>query len=1055
MRYESATFVGRGGIGEVYKAYDPALRRSVALKYLLHDDERLVERFLQEARLQARIDHESVCKVYEVGRHGGRPFIAMQYVDGHTLEDCAAVMSTDEKVRVVAQVAEAVHAAHEIGIIHRDLKPHNVMLEKVDGGWRPYVLDFGLAREHAAAGLTQTGLVLGTPGYISPEQARGDRELDRRTDVYALGCLLYKVLAGRPPFEGGELKAIVDAMQTDAAPLRRLDASLPADLETITARCLEKERERRYPTARELALDLGRYLAREPVAARAPTWAGRIRRRVRRNPRLAVASVIAATVVTAAAVVAFTSRRHARVQAAAAERFGQEAESVENILREAHLLPLHDTRPERRRVQERMGALETEMRRLGAMALGPGRHALGRGYLALGQYQDARRHLEEAWRGGYQAASVAYSLGRSLAELYRRRLEELAGIQSAPLREARRREIEASLRDPALRYLREGKPSPGEPQAYVEGLLALHGKRYDDALRQAAAAFAEAPWLYDAKVLEGDVHMAVALDAFERGAYDEALAGYEKAGVSFEAAALVARSDPTVYERDCYRLDLTVFVRRIRGQDTGQVIESGIRACGAALEADPEHARAAMRMCNLLWQRGDIERSRGEDPSATFERAIAMGEDAVRWEPDHARNWRSLGLALWRHADYEAEKGRQEAGPIYDRAVETLRECLRRAPDDARALVNLAMMLHARGRYDMLRYRDPRKALAEATSALERAAQTLPEDATSRSTRGIVWFTRGEYEHLHGEDPRPSFEHAIAAYDEALGVDPSDPRTHYNRSVAWVAIAADDVARGRDPSAPLDAAVAGAKRAALANPMLGGAEASLGDVQMHRARYAFKRGQDPRAHVREAVAAFRRSARLERGYAYMHLAIAQTQEIEAQYLLVHGQSPAGAVQVGLRALLEARKLDPAAGRLAEGRLRLVLAREQLVTSGSPERPFAMAATSLAAADAATPHSAEVLLALAELRRWKAEWAARRGSDPTASAEIRAGLAAADAGIAIKRDSAPLHAVRAALLERQSGLTADAGARAQTLTASQSDYAKALELDPLLEPPYRP
>jgi predicted Ser/Thr protein kinase len=270
MKYETAILLGKGAMGEVYKAFDPVLQRFVALKYLRKDDPGLAERLLREARLQARVEHEMVCKVYEVGTDEGRPFIAMQFIEGRTLEQAAADMTLGEKMQVVRDVAEAVHAAHETGLIHRDLKPQNIMVERrADGTWRPHVLDFGLARESEASGLTASGAIVGTPPYMAPEQARGDLPgLDRRTDVYALGAVLYRLVTGRPPFEGGHLDVAMRVIHTEPVPPRRVDPTLPVDIEAIVLKCLEKDRDRRYPTAQALARDLQRFLDGEAVEAR-------------------------------------------------------------------------------------------------------------------------------------------------------------------------------------------------------------------------------------------------------------------------------------------------------------------------------------------------------------------------------------------------------------------------------------------------------------------------------------------------------------------------------------------------------------------------------------------------------------------------------------------------------------------------------------------------------------------------------------------------------------------------------------------------------------------
>ncbi|MGH9362391.1 MAG: serine/threonine-protein kinase, partial [Thermoanaerobaculia bacterium] len=168
-RYEFVEFLGAGGMGRIYKAYDRQLGRLVALKFLRGDDPESAARFLSEARAQARVEHEHVCKIHEVGEVQGKLYIAMQYIAGRTLEEAAPRMTLEQKLRLLRQVAEGVHAAHRLGLVHRDIKPANVLVERgEDGAWRPYVTDFGLARELEAPGLTRTGMVMGTPAYMAP-----------------------------------------------------------------------------------------------------------------------------------------------------------------------------------------------------------------------------------------------------------------------------------------------------------------------------------------------------------------------------------------------------------------------------------------------------------------------------------------------------------------------------------------------------------------------------------------------------------------------------------------------------------------------------------------------------------------------------------------------------------------------------------------------------------------------------------------------------------------------------------------------------------------------
>jgi eukaryotic-like serine/threonine-protein kinase len=268
--YEGLHEVGRGGMGVVYKAWNHRLRRAEALKMIAGAaSARDVERFRFEAEAAAAMDHPNIVTVYGVGEIGGRPFLAMKWVAGRTLS--AALPSRGGDLRTVigllAQSARAVQHAHLRGLLHRDLKPNNVLLG-ADG--QPHVADFGLARRLDASG-GLAGEACGTPGYMAPEQARGDRSLTIAVDVYGLGAILYEALTGRPPFRAATLAEVLrQTLEKEPASPRSLAPKVDPDLEAVCLKCLEREPSARYSSAEALAEDLERWLRDEPVSARPP-----------------------------------------------------------------------------------------------------------------------------------------------------------------------------------------------------------------------------------------------------------------------------------------------------------------------------------------------------------------------------------------------------------------------------------------------------------------------------------------------------------------------------------------------------------------------------------------------------------------------------------------------------------------------------------------------------------------------------------------------------------------------------------------------------------------
>jgi tetratricopeptide (TPR) repeat protein len=751
---ELVEVLGSGGMGVVFKARQATLDRDVAVKFLRDDhrtDSERRERFLQEARAVARLRHPHLVQLYEFGEvpaAGGstsQPYLVLEYVSGGSLADLArgSPQAPGEAARLVATLADAIHYAHQQGVIHRDLKPANVLLQWVEvqgegqtvaqrgTRLRPLtadfcakVTDFGLAKFVAGSDLTRSGDVLGTPSYMAPEQA-GARSgpITAAVDVYGLGAILYEALTGRPPFAAGTVDATLALVRLDEPlPPRRLQPTVPRDLETICLKCLRKEPGRRYASAQDLADDLRRFGAGEPVRARPVGLGERVLVWCRRKP--AVAGLLAALVLVFLAGSGGVLWEWQRASRNAAEA-GQNAAAY---LRE------RDT------AQRRLQIVRDRVDRLNQLGRDllrrPGQYRTGQAVLeqALAFYRQmlpeggtdprVRREAADLFR---QVADIQYTLGQmgQAADAYGRRVSLLASLlEDGPADKALRIELADAHRwqGNAMRDL--GEP-PGAREAY-DRAAGLH-------------------------------------EALLRESPDEARYKVALANTLLNMASVLPRRDD--------------------GEELERLFRRLLELNRAAVRAAPDNPMYRAELALGLETQGSFFLDIGRTPQAEaavrealeiHQRLLADGHLKGSSERYVARSFSVLGRVL-ATADRprEAEESYRKAVRLLDRFGEDFPESALRRAELARALAGLADLLEDPGQ---------RQEAEEIRRQVIRHYETLradfPEDAQYR--RGLV-VSYLELVRLLWELGRPT--EAAEPYRKALGLDPKDPAV--NNELAW------------------------------------------------------------------------------------------------------------------------------------------------------------------------------------------------------------------------------------------------------------------------------
>ena len=772
-RYILGPILGQGGAGEVREAWDVVLCRTVALKVLRKMEPASLIRFMHEAQIQSRMVHPNICHLYDVDTTGGIPKIAMQLVRGPTLAEASLELTVLEVATILAQVAEAVHAAHRMQLIHRDLKPSNILLERGAGGrWVPFVCDFGLAIALDERSLTLAPGILGTPAFMAPEQILGQRRLvGPATDIFSLGITLHFALFGEVPDSGpGRGGELVLQRRGVFPPGRSPQPDLPADLETVLRRCLEPEPEHRYGSALALAEDLWLFAEGAPIRARPVGRLEQAWRRFRPYRLAAAGALVAGTAIYTGRMVELGRMdRENRSAAETARTFVLEAADLDKELRLEKMLPSHDMRPAYARVQARMAGIRVRMQGLEPDLRGPALFALGRAQMVLRDFPGAKANLEQAWALGFRGPDAAFLLARSLVAA--KNQADRSAIYLTGLPAPGGAEVARRVRD----LLRLGQAEGSESAEYAHALMLFLNGEFAQAAAEAQASLRGRPWRYESAATESMSHTAIGQRCYDQGD----LAGAEQA---FRAAMDAAQEFMAIGQSDelTHHVYFTAAERLAhllvgQGRFSLKQIDRLQAHCTEAMAMDPDSPDLLDDWLRFTILKGRLLSNLRRDPRPELRAALdflaARGREPL---PPELRVDRML--LHWSLALGNLALG-QEPGPELDLALADLGHSRSfRIKDHYGDLLNFKARLEAR------RGEDPRPTLAAALEAPLPPGLAAPW--TLSETAAESWLLRAQWEAGHGQDPGASLGQCQRAVDRSLALNGRSAAGHAIKGLA-------------------------------------------------------------------------------------------------------------------------------------------------------------------------------------------------------------------------------------------------------------------------------
>lgn len=1108
-----------GGMGEVYLAerVEGGFKQKVAIKFIRQDmaSKEFLERFRTEQQILADLTHENIARLYSGGSlEDQSPYIIMEFIEGQPIHIYCKKTGQSQKNRIqlFRQVCDAVHFAHQNQIVHRDIKSANILVTR-DGS--PKLLDFGIAQALRNKSERENKNRFFTPEYACPEQLKGEPSTTAG-DIYSLGVLLYNLMTDKWPYDikGKPVAEIVQhTLNQPPTPPSAYNSQIGQELEAIILKCLEKDPRNRYASARALDEDLKRMLDGRPVLVLSNNSIYTLKANLRKHKLAIFIGLFIASISAMALGWTLYERDQTREKARLSLVFGQEAERIEALIRYTYMLPRHDIRKEMSDIRIKIEDIEQRIRLEASNEFGYGDAALGRGYLALGDFEQAQTYLESAWDKGFQGPRVAFSLARTKGLIYEDRLERIeqeyrankSTVEDIEDFEKLKKALDDLYLKPALQYLRmTGEAGTGETP-FAAALLSFYEayektfnsdseeqNPFEDALHKAEEALTKQPWLFEASNLMGRIYLHRANMKRNRGAYKDAFSDFHKAAESYRQGIHTAPSLPRLYISGALTNDLTIQTMLYGpGGELEPLFQEGSLLCKQALEADPNNIHALRLNAMLHLRMGEYYAS---EPAAApyLDKTIEIINKALALEPTDSECFALLGSAFFTRskqsdnpepdlvkaaeaqkkalaarptyaahnylgrvykalANYKQRKGKDPL-PDWEQAVEQYKMATRLNKDLIGARVNLGYLFIERSGYQLRHGKDPLPDLELAVSVLGDALKINPKSVGANNNLALTLLTRAEYLQTHGADPRRDLLKADQYYQKVIEVNPARPEPQIGRGVVWFLLAEDNWDRGGDPQGDFQRAEEANLKALEIKPGYHYAINNLGHIDGIRAYQQFMEGANPTALIERSLETHQKTLNTS-GREFALNRMSRLHLLSARHLLSQDANPDPEIRKAIQRAREALSSNPDQyePHLAQGLGWILEARWSVKNDRSPESAFQKARESLDKALALNPEATEIFLAIGEWAQYRADWKDLR--NPIRQQVIEEGVQILDKALKTNKNLAQAKAIKGVLLLIK-GENTPPDERSGYFLDAETHLKEAISLHPRLENTYK-